>query len=115
MSRPLSRSRWCVFISLRAQWLPALQTRKLEVTEYSGQWPTNLGERAMPLASALLRKADKLMIKDMSAWARRSKRDRRFCVPHEFKLNVPHDEIRQNCRVVWRKEALIGLAFELAA
>jgi hypothetical protein len=41
--------------------------------------------------------------------------DRRFCIPHEFKLNVPHGEIRQNCRVVWRKETLIGLAFELAA
>jgi hypothetical protein len=32
-----------------------------------------------------------------------------------FKLNIPHGGIRQNCRVVWRKEALIGLVFEVAA
>lgn len=36
---------------------------------------------------------------------------RRFCIPHEFKLNIPHAEFPQNCRVAWRKEALIGLAF----
>ncbi|MGA2998232.1 PilZ domain-containing protein [Bradyrhizobium sp.] len=41
--------------------------------------------------------------------------DRRLCIPHEFKLNIPHGEISQNCRVVWRTEALIGLAFEVAA
>jgi hypothetical protein len=41
--------------------------------------------------------------------------DRRLCIPHEFKLSIPHGEIRQNCRVVWRKEALIGLTFEVAA
>jgi hypothetical protein len=41
--------------------------------------------------------------------------DRRLCIPHEFKLNIPYDGIQQNCRVVWRKETLIGLAFEAAA
>jgi hypothetical protein len=41
--------------------------------------------------------------------------DRRLCIPHEFELNIPNGEIRQNCRVVWRKETLIGLAFEAAA
>jgi PilZ domain len=41
--------------------------------------------------------------------------DRWLRIPHEFKLNVPHDNIHRNCRAVWRKEALIGLAFELAA
>jgi hypothetical protein len=41
--------------------------------------------------------------------------DRGICIPHEFKLNVPRGEVhqlRQSCRVVWRKETLIGLAFE---
>jgi hypothetical protein len=41
--------------------------------------------------------------------------DRWLCIPHEFKLNIPNSEVRQirhNCRVVWRKEALIGLVFE---
>jgi hypothetical protein len=43
--------------------------------------------------------------------------DLRICIPHEFKLTLPRSEIyeiRQSCRVVWRKEALIGLAFEPA-
>jgi PilZ domain len=36
-------------------------------------------------------------------------------IPHEFTLNIAQNNIRQNCRVVWRKETLIGLAFECAA
>jgi len=41
--------------------------------------------------------------------------DRRVSIPHEFRLTVPHGEIQRNCRVVWRKDALIGLAFDVAA
>jgi hypothetical protein len=38
--------------------------------------------------------------------------------PDEFKLSIPRGEIHQihqDCRVVWREEALIGLVFEPTA
>jgi PilZ domain len=58
------------------------------------------------------------VLRNISATGAALQVDRWLCIPHEFKLNVPHGEIhqiRQNCRVVWRKEALIGLAFEPTA
>ena len=36
-------------------------------------------------------------------------------VPHEFTLKIVASGIRRNCHVVWRKQALIGLAFDTAA
>jgi hypothetical protein len=54
------------------------------------------------------------VLRNISATGAALQVDRRLCIPHEFKLNVPHSEI-QNCRVVWRKEPLIGLEFEVAA
>jgi hypothetical protein len=32
-------------------------------------------------------------------------------IPQEFFLVVPVDNLRQRCRVVWRKEKRIGVAF----
>ena len=32
-------------------------------------------------------------------------------IPHEIKLNIPSNHERQNCRIVWRKEKRIGVAF----
>jgi len=32
-------------------------------------------------------------------------------IPDEFVLVVPTDHLRQRCRVVWRKEKRIGVAF----
>ena len=32
-------------------------------------------------------------------------------IPQEFFLVVPVDNLRQHCRVVWRKEKRIGVAF----
>jgi hypothetical protein len=55
------------------------------------------------------------VLKNISATGAALQIDRRLCIPHEFKLNIAHGKICQNCRVVWRKEALIGLAFEMAA
>jgi PilZ domain-containing protein len=58
------------------------------------------------------------VLRNISATGAALQVDRRLCIPHEFKLNISHGEVRQtcqNCRVVWRKEALIGLAFEPAA
>jgi len=36
-------------------------------------------------------------------------------IPHEFTLKIVASGIRRNCRVVWRKQTLIGLAFDTAA
>jgi hypothetical protein len=33
-------------------------------------------------------------------------------IPHEITLNIPTNSTRQNCRVVWRKEKRIGLAYQ---
>ncbi|MET0708881.1 MAG: PilZ domain-containing protein [Tardiphaga sp.] len=33
-------------------------------------------------------------------------------IPQEFFLVVPIDSLRRRCRVVWRKEKRIGVAFE---
>ena len=35
-------------------------------------------------------------------------------IPQEFFLVVPMDGFRQRCRVVWRKEKRIGVAFDPA-
>jgi hypothetical protein len=58
------------------------------------------------------------VLRNISATGAALQLDRWLCIPHEFKLNIRHVEIRQrrvNCRVVWRKEALIGLVFEPTA
>lgn len=34
-------------------------------------------------------------------------------IPHEFTLVVPVDNLSQRCRVVWRKETRIGVAFDV--
>jgi PilZ domain len=52
------------------------------------------------------------VLRNISATGAALQVERWLCIPHQFKLNIPFDEIRQDCRVVWRKEALIGLAFE---
>ena len=36
-------------------------------------------------------------------------------IPHEFTLKMPTSNMCTNCRVIWRKEKHIGLAFERAA
>ena len=36
-------------------------------------------------------------------------------IPHFFTLTIPTGNLRQNCRVVWRKQKRIGLMFERAA
>ena len=36
-------------------------------------------------------------------------------ISHEFTLKIVASGIRRNCRVVWRKQTLIGLAFDTAA
>jgi hypothetical protein len=36
-------------------------------------------------------------------------------VPHFFTLEIPTSNIRQHCRVIWRKQQRIGLAFERVA
>ena len=59
--------------------------------------------------------ASECVLRNISATGAALQIDRRLCLPDEFKLNIPHGEIRQSCRVVWRTEALIGLAFEVAA
>jgi hypothetical protein len=33
-------------------------------------------------------------------------------IPHCFTLKIPTSNIRQSCRVIWRKQKRIGLAFE---
>jgi hypothetical protein len=35
-------------------------------------------------------------------------------IPEEFVLVVPADGVRRRCRVVWRKEKRIGIAFDPA-
>jgi hypothetical protein len=55
------------------------------------------------------------VLRNISAAGAALQVDRRLCIPHEFQLKIPNSQIRQNCRVVWRKDALIGLAFEVAA
>jgi hypothetical protein len=58
------------------------------------------------------------VLRNISATGAALQVDRWLCIPHEFKLNVLHGKIHQigqNCRVVWRKEAVIGLAFEPTA
>jgi hypothetical protein len=32
-------------------------------------------------------------------------------IPHEITLNIASSHERQNCRIVWRKEKRIGVAF----
>jgi hypothetical protein len=36
-------------------------------------------------------------------------------VPHCFTLKIPTRNIRQSCRVIWRKQKRIGLVFERVA
>jgi PilZ domain len=58
------------------------------------------------------------VLRNVSATGAALQVDHWLCIPHEFKLNVPDGklhQIHQNCRVVWRKQALIGLAFEPTA
>ena len=55
------------------------------------------------------------VLRNISATGAALQVDRRVCIPHEFRLDISHGEISLNCRAVWRKEALIGLAFKLAA
>jgi hypothetical protein len=33
-------------------------------------------------------------------------------IPHEFKLVMEADQVTRHCRVVWRKEIRIGVAFD---
>ena len=36
-------------------------------------------------------------------------------IPHCFTLNIPSNNMRQSCRVIWRKQKRIGLVFERMA
>jgi hypothetical protein len=36
-------------------------------------------------------------------------------IPHCFTLNIPSSNMRQSCRVIWRKQKRIGLVFERVA
>lgn len=36
-------------------------------------------------------------------------------IPHCFTLNIPSSNMRQSCRVIWRKQQRIGLVFERVA
>jgi hypothetical protein len=33
-------------------------------------------------------------------------------IPHEFTLTIVNDHLSRRCRVIWRKENRIGVAFE---
>ena len=32
-------------------------------------------------------------------------------IPHEITLNIVSNQVRQQCRIIWRKERRIGVAF----
>jgi hypothetical protein len=32
-------------------------------------------------------------------------------IPHEFKLTIETDQVSRHCRVIWRKENRLGIAF----
>ena len=38
--------------------------------------------------------------------------DQPTVIPHCFTLKIPANNIRQSCRVIWRKQKRIGLVFE---
>jgi hypothetical protein len=35
-----------------------------------------------------------------------------LAIPHEFKLIMGSDQVSRDCRVIWRKDNRIGVAFE---
>lgn len=35
-----------------------------------------------------------------------------LAIPHEFKLIMETDQLSRHCRVIWRKENRLGVAFE---
>jgi hypothetical protein len=37
-----------------------------------------------------------------------------LAIPHEFTLTMDTDQVNRHCRVIWRKENRLGVAFEQA-
>ncbi|HRE20683.1 MAG TPA: PilZ domain-containing protein [Rhabdaerophilum sp.] len=52
------------------------------------------------------------VIRNLSATGAKLAADRAWWIPTQFELEIPHQDIRIDARVVWRDDREMGIAFE---